>query len=216
MDEERDDRALLAAWAEGDAAAGQRLVRRYLAPVYGFFRNKLNGELDDIVQRTFLGCLESLPRFRGEATFRTYLFAIARNQLLMELRRRHSPARALRDPDVTTFEFEGDIVAAESGLHAQREQVLLLRALRRLPVDDQVALELFYWENLTSKEIAEVLARPDATVRTRLRRARETLLSLLSDLSRDAHLVTSTAEGFDHWVVGLRGHMQASRGAGAS
>ncbi|MEM6295665.1 MAG: sigma-70 family RNA polymerase sigma factor [Myxococcota bacterium] len=209
MTAEQDDRALLSAWAEGDAAAGQRLVRRYFGPVYGFFRNKLNGELDDIVQRTFLGCLESLPRFRGEASFRTYLFAIARNQLLMELRRRHSPARALHEPAVTTFEVEGDFVAAEAGLAAQREQVLLLRALRRLPVDDQVALELFYWENLTSKEIAEVLERPHATVRTRLRRAREALLSLLGELSEDAQLVTSTADGFERWVVALRDRVQA-------
>ena len=42
--------------------------------LYGFFRNKVEGACDDLIQRTFLRCVESVNRFRGDSSFRTYLF----------------------------------------------------------------------------------------------------------------------------------------------
>ncbi|MEM6994364.1 MAG: sigma-70 family RNA polymerase sigma factor [Myxococcota bacterium] len=205
------DRALLVAWSEGDAAAGETLVRRHVGPVYGFFRNKLDGEVDDIVQRTFLGCIEALPRFRAEASFRTFVFAVARNMLLMELRRRYRAPKTVDAATESTFDLGTTTEPALPGnIEGYREQVLLLRALRRLPVDDQVALELFYWENMPSKEIAVVLDRPHATVRTQLRRARHRLDALIEELGHDARLVTSTTDAFDQWVAHVREAMAAS------
>ena len=93
-------------------------------------------------------------------------------------------------------------------MDGRREQILLLRALRRLPIDDQIALELFYWEGLSSREIGDVLERPDATVRTQLRRARLRLESLIETLSPDASLATSTTDGFDLWVDRVRDAMR--------
>ena len=212
MDLGRDDRSLLASWADGDAAAGQTLVERHFGAVYGFFRNKLAGDLDDIVQRTFLGCVGGLPTFRREASFRTFLFAVARNQLLMELRRRRTDRQVLVDED-TVFDLQGQdssVPEASLALEGRREQVLLLRALRHLPIDDQLAIELFYWDELGTKEIAEVLDRPHATVRTRLRRARQRLHELIAELGQDARLVTSTADQFDDWVQALRARIGAA------
>ena len=203
------DRELLQAWAEGDQASGQTLVKRHLGALYGFFRNKLDGEIDDIVQRTFLGCIEALTSFRHDASFRTFLFAIARNKLLMELRSRYRRPEHVDGSTESVFDLgcDGEPSLPRS-MDGRREQILLLRALRRLPIDDQIALELFYWEGLSSREIGDVLERPDATVRTQLRRARLRLESLIDTLSPDASLATSTTDGFDLWVDRVRDAMR--------
>jgi RNA polymerase sigma-70 factor (ECF subfamily) len=54
-----DDPQLLAAWCAGDKQAGAALVERHFASIYRFFRNKVAGEVDDLVQRTFMSCLEA-------------------------------------------------------------------------------------------------------------------------------------------------------------
>lgn len=199
------DHELLEAWSGGDASAGQVLVKRHVGSVYGFFRNKLEGDVDDIVQRTFVACLESLPRFRAEASFRTYLFAIARNTLLMELRTRYRGPTVVDASTDSVFDLGSRAdPSLPSSIEGRRQQVLLLRALRHMPLDDQIALELFYWEGLSSREIGEVLGRPDATVRTQLRRARQRLDTTIAELGEDAGLVTSTTDGFENWVARVR------------
>ena len=64
--------------------------------------------------------------------------------------------------------------SAEAAQH--EEQRLLLEALRRIPLDLQIAIELHYWEGMSGPDLAQVLDIPEGTVRSRLRRAREPLL----------------------------------------
>src|SRR5690606_25346041 len=82
---------LLEAWRGGDRQAGEQLFERHFDAVARFFRNKVNQGIDDLIQRTFLACVEGKDRFRGEASFRTFLFAVAHNVLSKHYRsqRRH-------------------------------------------------------------------------------------------------------------------------------
>ena len=75
----------------------------------------------------------------------------------------------------------------------------MLEALRRIPLDAQVLLELTYWEQMTSKELGEVLGVPETTVRSRLGRARTLLQVELGKLASDAPLGT-TSDDIDAWV----------------
>ena len=84
-----DERALLEAWRAGDAAAGEVLFERHFDAIYAFFASKLTIDVSDLVQRTFLGCLEARDRFRGDCSFRTFLYAIARHELYGYFRARH-------------------------------------------------------------------------------------------------------------------------------
>lgn len=199
-----DDRELLDRWSSGDGRSGNELVKRHFGCVYGFFRNKLEGDIDDMIQRTFLGCVESLPRFRRESSFRTYLFAIAHKQLLMYLRTkgRQPQIHDFSETSISDLGIPDRTPSRELG--QRREQTLLLRAMRRLPLVDQTALELFYWENLSGQDIAEILELPHATLRTRLRRARQRLDELIGELGADAGLIASTRDGFDNWLEEIR------------
>jgi RNA polymerase sigma-70 factor (ECF subfamily) len=196
------DFELLRAWRDGDDAAGNRLVRRHFDDVYGFFENKLAQGADELTQRTFLGCVEAKQRIDANASFRAYLFGIARKQLL----RRFDELR--REGRLDAFESAADPAAVSGGspsrLIARREQQkVLLRALRRLPLDLQLAIELYYWQEMPVQDIAAVLEIPDGTVKSRLFRARELLRSEIEGMELSPDLRESTIQGLERWARSL-------------
>jgi RNA polymerase sigma-70 factor (ECF subfamily) len=196
----RSDFELLDAWRAGDRGAGNTLVERHFLSLYRFFRNKLGGDIDDLIQRVFLACVESRDAFRKEASFRTYLFAVARNELHAHFRRERRDAVL----DFGELSVE-DLGPSPSQLVArEEEQRVLLRALRMIPLDYQIALELFYWEQLTGRELAAVLDIPEGTARTRLRRARSALAQRLSRLIKSPDVLRSTTDNLDRWAASLR------------
>ena len=97
-----------------------------------------------------------------------------------------------------------DLGLSPTTLIAQRkEQLLVLQALRRVPLDHQVVLELYYWEAMTAKELAEVLEIPEGTVRGRIRRAKQLLEEQLAQLAETDDL-ESTMSNLDSWARSLR------------
>jgi RNA polymerase sigma-70 factor (ECF subfamily) len=176
------------------------LFDRYFDAVFRFFRNKVSDGAEDLVQQTFLACVQSRDHFRKEASFRTYLFTAARSKLYNYLERRGREGAI--DWGVTSC---ADLGVSPSALLAQgQEHRLLLHALRRLPVDLQVALELYYFEQVRGPELAEVLGVPEGTVRSRLRRGREILREQLLQLSSSAADVESTMTNLDDWAAAVR------------
>ena len=193
------DEAKFAAWRAGDARAGAELFERHYAGIARFFRNKVDSDAPDLIQKTFLGCLESRERVRGESSFRTYLFAVAHNVLYKHLRGR---ARAPIDFGVTSIH---DLRPTATALLARRaEEQALLQALRRIPLEHQVTLELYFWDSFTAGEIAEVQGIPEGTVRTRLRRAKLLLVEALAHVAGSPAVLHDTASNLDAWASSVR------------
>lgn len=203
------DFELLDAWRAGDRMAGNTLFDRYFDSLFRFFRNKVNDGADDLVQQTFLACVQSRDRFRGDSSFRTYLFTVARSKLYTYLDKRRREGAAV-DYGVTSC---ADLGVSPSGIVANSEQQrMLLAALRQLPIDLQVALELFYFEQIRGPELATVLAVPEGTVRSRLRRGREILRERLQELLVTPQLVESTMTDLESWAAALREHVLGPQG----
>lgn len=194
---ERSDLELLDAWRGGDATAGSELFARHFDAVCRFFRNKVAEGTDDLIQRTFLAMVESRDRFRGDSSFRTYLFTVARNELFAHLRK-SGREQARFDPlEQSVY----DLGPTPTTMVAQRkEQRLLLEALRRVPLDLQVALELFYWEDMSASELARMLELPEGTVRTRLRDGRLKLLVVVDKLRDEPRALPTTESDVDRWA----------------
>lgn len=195
------DGELLEAWGRGDHVAGEQLFARHFESVVRFFQNKIDRDHDDLIQQTFLGCVESRASFRGDGSFRAFLFGVAHNVLGKHLRRRYRDPAALDFAHVSIAEL-GDspsmVVAAE------RQQLMMLQALRRIPLDHQVALELHYWESMTAAEIGDALGVPVGTAKTRLRRAKQLLAAELSDLLAGVTGAEPTETRLDTWAAGIR------------
>ncbi|KIG16356.1 RNA polymerase sigma-70 factor [Enhygromyxa salina] len=197
------DEALVDAWRLGDKPAGAQLFDRYFVPVSRFFRNKLPDQAEDLIQQTFAALLEGRDRMRTSASFRSYLFGIAHNLLRAQLRTL-GRGRAI-DPLESSF---AELAPSPSALIGERaEQRLLLHALRRLPIEHQIALELHYWEGLNAAEIAEIMEVPHSTMRSRLGRARELLERMIAELADNPGLLQSTLNGLDAWAQEVRGQL---------
>jgi RNA polymerase sigma-70 factor (ECF subfamily) len=166
-----DDASLLHRWGEGDARAGDELIRRHFAVLHRFLRGKVatDAELEDLVQRTLLACLEARHRYRAEATFRTFLLSIARNCLFDHYRcARRAPCElssSVRDP------------ATSPTQRLARGQDLdrLVRAIARLPDAMRNVLELSYWGELDVPAISQRLGEPPGTIYSRIHRAKQAL-----------------------------------------
>lgn len=201
-----DDEQLVQRWRAGDADAGDELLRRHFDALYLFFRTKLEGAIDDLIQATMLACVEGRERFRGEATFRVYLLGIARNQLLRHLRQRYRAGRVFAPAQTSLHEVAPALETSLPGKLARgRDRKLLLESLRRLPLDLQIALELRYWEGLPLSDIARIQDVPEGTVKSRLARARDVLEREMAALAGDAESsVRQTLDGFERWAEELR------------
>ncbi len=195
------DIELLKRWVAGDADAGNQLFERHFDSVYRFFRNKVESDIDELVQKTFLACMRSLERFRRESSFRSYLFGIARNELYRHLRARH------RSPNPVDFSVDSvaDLGTGPiSRIARDQRRELLLLALQSLPVEQQTILELFYWEEMGSKELAGVFEVSDETMRTRLSRARKALREQMAAHPEVHAVPTSITGDLDAWARQVR------------
>jgi RNA polymerase sigma factor (sigma-70 family) len=187
----RPDLELLAAWRGGDAAAGEELVARHWPAISRFFRAKVGDAGADLIAQTFLACVEGKDRIAGD-DIKAYLFAVARRRLAEHFR------TAARE---TPVDFESmSLVDLGTGpvteLDRKQRGELLRAGMARIPLDDQIALELAYLEGMPLKDVARVLELQDNTIRSRLARARDKLRRALLELAgaADATLAESALD----------------------
>lgn len=197
------DRELLDLWARGDRRAGNQLFQRHFDALFRFFRAKVPDGADDLIQRTFLRCVETHGKVRKPASFRYYLFGVARNVLLEYLEEK-SRRQKREAPNFLTSSVEDVAPTPSSALARAREEQLILTALRRIPLELQIVLELYFWEELRARELAEVLEMPEGTIRTRLRRAKQLFEEEIARLGESPALVQSTLCDLEGWAQRLR------------
>ena len=175
------DLRLLESWRAGDGRAGQDLFSRHFADIYRFFEYKVGADADDLAQRTFMACVDARDRFRGGSSFRTYLFAIARNQLYSFLRR--LPRAEHVDFEHTSI---ADLVPSlTSQLGRARDIERLRLALARLPAEQQLLLELHYWHELDAEALGAVFEATPGAIRVRLLRARRALRERMDQIDAE-------------------------------
>ncbi len=145
--------------------------------------------------------MEGRDRFRQECSFRAYLLAIARRILFRHARDYCVERRYMEPGDVSAV----DLGTSPSGVLAARdERHLLLQALRHLPIDLQIALELYYWERMTQPDIGHVLGIPEGTVKSRPNRARRLIRDRIAELATSQELAASTTGDLSGWAQSLR------------
>ena len=165
----QSDEQLMLEFQKGKVEDFEELFRRYLQPIYGFFRRRLNNlsRAEDLAQETFIVILRGTERYEKRAMFRTYLYAVALKLLWSERRRELREAASV--PNVEELAQTGDAAAS----------VWIRDAFARLDEDHREVLMLREYEQLSYDEIAQLVKIPINTVRSRLFRARAELKALL-------------------------------------
>lgn len=182
------DAALMLRVKTGDVAAFEELVEKYKLPVVNLLARTLGdaGEAEDLAQNVFVQVFKSAGRYQATARFTTWLFTIARNLALNEIRRRgRHPVTPLDDPGWVSDDhhsprqYEDRKNAAPSTVLLQDELVRKIEeALEALPENQRTALLLFR-EDVSYEEIAQVLRCSLSATKSLIHRARETLKSRL-------------------------------------
>ena len=187
-----DDRSLVARARNGEHAAFEELFRRHQRRVYVVARNILRNDEDafDIVQEAFIKAYRSLPRFKGESSFYTWLYRITTNLCIDHGRRaKKRKARSFED-ERTNIEAGGDPEArAAAGLHvvvgpdeavARKEiRTAFREALDELPEIHRTVIVLRELQGMSYAEMAEALDVPKGTIMSRLHHARRKLRDAL-------------------------------------
>jgi RNA polymerase sigma factor (sigma-70 family) len=195
-----DDRDLLDAWRRGDKAAGDVLFERHYPRLYGFLNCTIPDAADDLVQRTMLACIEG--RNRIETDFVAYMFGTARQLVYREYDRRQRDGKRI-DYGVTSAHA---LAPSPSSIFARHEIAQMLDAAKRMiPLDYQVALDLYYGQSLRGPRIASALEIPEGTVRGRLRRGLAALRKVLADFEANPDLLADAVRTIDGWEAELPG-----------
>ena len=196
------DREFVEAAAAGSREAFDELVRRYQRRIFNLARalTSNDGDAEDLAQEAFVRAYRAIRRFRGDSTFKTWLYRVATNVIRTHMARQKrrgafwgpsldadepgAPARAISREDV-----EADVIARDA----------IDKALAGLPEELRIAVTLRDVHGLGYREIADLLDVPIGTVESRIFRGRQRLRPLLAPLlGRTATTTSGASQGVGH------------------
>lgn len=194
MSAEQDpDAALMLLVKQGDMGAFEQLVDKYKQPVMNVVYRMLHDatEAEDVAQNVFVQVHKSASRYEVSSKFSTWLFTIARNLCLNELRRRsRHPADSMdaghpeqEDQPWQQFEDKKTFSPPETLLHGELEQKIE-EALAELPENQRTAIMLCRQDELSYEDIAKVLQCSLSATKSLIHRGRETLKQKLKPYLR--------------------------------
>jgi RNA polymerase sigma-70 factor (ECF subfamily) len=185
----QSDEQQIRALAEGDEQALQILVERYLPSIYRFSVRYTGDEslAEDVAQEVFLRLFLHANKYTPGRSFKTWLFSIVRN-VSIDLARPYSHRKAdsfQMGDRPTHVDFEPELIANGSRTPEERfedreRERMLVRLLQDLPERQRAAIILKYYEELSTREIAQVLGKSISSVESLLVRAKQNLAKLLN------------------------------------
>lgn len=177
-----EDERLIARVAEGDRRAFELLYDRYAATVFGLTLKMLGDRevAEDAVQEIFWRVWRRLGSFDRSRAFAPWLFGIAHNYCIDELRRRKVRPQSVYEDDDNALlsDIPDELNIAETAVLAEQGRIVR-SALDQLPEEQRQTLLLAYFGGLTQQEIAVRLGNPLGTVKTRMRLGLQKLRALL-------------------------------------
>jgi RNA polymerase sigma-70 factor, ECF subfamily len=189
-----------ARWDEGDLvarakthseAAFEQLVDQYKRRAFrlAWKITRHQEDAEDVVQTAFAKAFQSLPDFRGDSRFYTWLVRITINEALMKIRRRHSNEVSIdesreADDNSTPIEIKDQAPNPEQRYSQYEVQRILAATINDLDPPYRAVLQLRDVEGFSTKQTAQALALTSAAVKTRLQRARMKLRGSLTNYFR--------------------------------
>lgn len=168
---------------KGEASAFEDILRRYESKVYSLARSLTRNEADaqDALQETFLSVFRKIKGFKGKSTLSTWIYRIAVNAALMQVRRRKHDDRTVPIDDyLPRFDDAGHLIAGlgerppRGDEELQRKELaeLLRESIGALDPDSRAVFILRDQEGLSNEEVAGILDQSVPAVKSRLHRAR--------------------------------------------
>jgi RNA polymerase sigma-70 factor (ECF subfamily) len=182
-----DDDQLMIGLQGGDSRAFETLVERYQQPLINFFfTNSRDRQFsEDLTQETLLRVYDQAWDYLPSGRFRGWMFRIARNLLIDNIRRRSHDAlvrsvRGTGDESCVLASLAEDIASPQETADQNELAALVDELLQELPEDQRLTFTLHHFAELSLPEVADIMHANVATTKSRLRLAREKLREKLS------------------------------------
>jgi RNA polymerase sigma-70 factor, ECF subfamily len=183
------DHRLIEACRQGDAAAFEALVRAWEGPLFGFiYRYVTDASLaQDLLQETYLRAWQAIGRYRSNGSFNAWLYRIALNLCKDHLKRQRPPMVSLQQTESSIdgrgIKLEERIAdpqaRTDAAVDTAARVALVQRLLGHLPDKERLVILLKEYQEMTFREIAEILEVPESTVKARLYKGLRTMRAQL-------------------------------------
>jgi RNA polymerase sigma-70 factor (ECF subfamily) len=185
--EQVSDDDLMRLYGDGDADAFDALFDRHYASVYNFARTMLGnrGGPDEVLQETFLAVAQNAEKYAPRGRFRPWLMRIARNLCLNRIQADRLRRAAMAGSDLVLTDRAAESVGPAETVDSDERTAAIRAAIAALPDSQREAITLYAFEQMSYREIAEVMEAPINTVKTLIRRGRASLARKLESLPRE-------------------------------
>jgi RNA polymerase sigma-70 factor (ECF subfamily) len=177
-----NDQLYIAKVINGDSNSFAYLVDSYKDMVYSlaYKMTKNKEESEEVSQDTFIKAYKNLNKFKGESKFSTWLYRIAYHTSLDQIKKNKNNNATFEIHEVTLNQIQSadDIL---QGIERKERAKIMDECLLRLPEEERSILWMFYYDELSLKEIIEVTSLTEANVKVKLHRARKRLLTIVEE-----------------------------------
>ena len=165
---------------KGDTNAYAFLVEKYKGLVYSLALKILNNreEAEEVSQDSFIKAYKNLAKFEGKSKFSTWLYKITYRSCLDAIKK-NSATYNIKDINEITINQIAETESVLDGIERNERSEIINQCLQKLPEDERSILWLFYFKELSLKEIIEVTSLSEANVKVKLHRARKHLLTIV-------------------------------------
>ena len=173
----KDDNDYVSQVLAGNQQAFTILVDRYKDMVYTIVKRVVgqSEEAEDVAQEVFIKVYHALSRFRMESKFSTWIYRIAYNTAISQIRGRKMEFSESFEEERFSSSLSDDICDDVSGMSHEERLILAQQLIEQLPEGDKLLINLFYMESQSIQQIAEITDLSVSNVKVRLHRVRKRL-----------------------------------------
>jgi RNA polymerase sigma-70 factor (ECF subfamily) len=177
-----DDDYYIKKTLEGDSNSFSVLVERYQNMVFALALKMLKHreESEEVSQDTFIKVYKSLSKFNGESKFSTWIYRIAYNSCLDRIKKNSKYNNNVEINEITSNEISHTESIFDS-LENKERSIIVKQCMDKLPEDERIIIHLFYFEELSLKEIVGIVSMTEGNVKVKLFRARKKLFSIFKE-----------------------------------
>jgi len=165
----------------GDTQSYSFLVEKYKVMVYNLAIKTMKSreEAEEVSQDTFIKAYKNLAKFKGESKFSTWLYKIAYRNCLDRLKKNKNRYQTDTIDEITINKIESTDSILDQ-INKKERAKIMNECLQKLPEDERTLLWMFYFEELSLKEILEIVDLSESNVKVKLHRARKRLLQIVT------------------------------------
>ena len=184
-----EDAGLMLKVAAGDRQAFARLFDRHQASVVRFCRRFVGdgARAEELAQDVFLKLFRSAKSYQPSARFKTFLFRVATNTCLNDLRRPAGKAEVLEakvnEDEPSVFDSDADISTPLQALEAKELEAAVAKAMKKMSERERAAFAMCRFEGMAYRDIADALEATESAVKSLIHRATVQVMKHLSALS---------------------------------